>query len=216
VRKKMCRLLFVKSNDRVNLKQHLEFFAAICRNSREYQGHGWGLAFIRDGKWKIYRSILPIWEDDLSVFGSSSYIIAHARSAFRDEDIDVKNNMPFYYKRHVFIFNGELRGVRLRSEGRTGAEKLFHFIKRLDRGDILEAMNRGVELIQRRSEFIRGMNFIIGDGKRIYLNSFFSEDEEYFTMHLRRENGALIVCSEPYPGQGKWHKINNHTMEVME
>jgi len=212
----MCRLLFIKSNVQFNITPHLAAFASICRNSREFQGHGWGIAFINEGCWKIHRSIHPIWEEDLSVFGSTSYLMAHARSASRKEDIGVENNMPFYHHKHVFIFNGELRGVRVNSEGRIGAEKLFHFIKRFDRGDLLEAMSRSIPVIQKRSDFIRGMNFIIGDGQRIYLNSFFTEDEDYFTMHYKRENGTLMVCSEPYPGQGGWHKINNQTMEVLE
>ena len=131
-------------------------------------------------------------------------------------DISVENNMPFFYQKQAFIFNGELRGVRVKSDGRIGAEKLFHFIKRFDRGDLLEAMNRSIPVIHKRSQSIRGMNIIMGDGQRIYLNSFFSEDGEYFTMHYRREKGTLIVCSEPYPGQDDWLKIKNHTMEVME
>jgi len=212
----MCRLLVIKSKVQFDIGEHLETFASICRNSREYQGHGWGIAFIDQGRWKIHRSIHPIWEEDLSVFGSTCYLMAHARSASREKDIGVENNMPFYHQKQVFIFNGELRGVRVNAEGRIGAEKLFHFVKRFDRGDLLEAMNRSVMVIQKRSDFIRAMNFIIGDGRRIYLNSFFSEDEDYFTMHYKRENGTLMVCSEPYPGQGGWDKINNQTMEVLE
>jgi glutamine amidotransferase len=50
----------------------LKKFADIARNSKEYQGHGWGCAYQDDGPdgtWKIYKNISPIWEDDLEQFG---------------------------------------------------------------------------------------------------------------------------------------------------
>ena len=31
---------------------HLDVFAAIARDSREYQGHGWGCAWLGDGEWR--------------------------------------------------------------------------------------------------------------------------------------------------------------------
>ena len=46
---------------------------------------------------------------------------------FRNEGIAVENNMPFLSGRHGFVFNGELRGVRIAATGRIGAEKLFRF-----------------------------------------------------------------------------------------
>jgi len=212
----MCRLLAVKADNPFNIAWHLKEFSNICRNSREYQGHGWGLAFIKNEEWKIHHSVLPIWEEDLSVFGSTRFLMVHARSAFRDQDITLENNMPFCNQPYVFIFNGELHRVRISSNGRIGAEKLFNFIKRFDRGDLFQAISRSVSIIQRRSEFIRGMNFIIGDGRKLYLNSFFTEDEEYFTMHYLREGSTLVVCSEPYPGQWGWKRISNQSIEVME
>ncbi|MBN1270700.1 MAG: hypothetical protein JXB26_00370 [Candidatus Aminicenantes bacterium] len=212
----MCRLLVVKSDSPFLIRPHLEAFASLCRNSREYQGHGWGLAFIKNSHWTIHRSVRPIWEEDLSIFGSTGFLMVHARSAFRNKCIGVEHNMPFCSRRHVFIFNGELRGVRIPSEGKIGAEKLFHFIKRFDRGDLFEAMKKSVSVIQKRSDHIRGMNFIIGDGQKIYLNSLFTEDEDYFTMHTKRVNGTLMICSEPYPGQADWRKINNQTIRILE
>jgi len=211
----MCRLLAVKSDNPFNIARHLKEFSVICRNSKEYQGHGWGLAFIKNKEWKTHHSFLPIWEEDLSVFGSTNTLMAHARSAFRDQHINVENNMPFCSQHYVFIFNGELHRVRINSKGRIGAEKLFNFIKRFDQGDLFEAIRRGVSVIRKRSEFIRGMNFIIGDGKKFYINSFFTEDEEYFTMHYKRKSSTLMVCSKPYPNQYDWKKIKNQTMEVM-
>ena len=144
----MCRLLCVHSSRPFAIAPHLDAFAAIARDSREYQGHGWGCAWIEDGEWRVYRDILPVWEDRRDGFGETTLLLAHARSAFRDEGICVENNMPFDDGRHVFIFNGELRGVRIREEGRIGAEKVFNYVKRFDRGDMHEALERGLAVIR--------------------------------------------------------------------
>ncbi len=212
----MCRLLYVKSNNKFSIADHLEKFSEICSNSREYQGHGWGCAYLSDNEWTYYKSINPVWEDDLSGFSKTNLLIAHARSAFRDKDIAVENNMPFYDDRYVFIFNGELHGVKIKSEGRIGAEKIFNFIKRFDKGNIAEAIETGVQIIKKRTTFIKAMNFIIADGEKAYVSSLFNEEEEYFTMHHKKEDDQIVICSEVYPGETGWTKIKNNSTEVFE
>ena len=109
----MCRILWVRSEQHIEIADHLKYFANISRDSKEYQGHGWGCAWLEKGLWKIYRNIKPVWEDDLSNFGTTTLLLAHARSAFRDEGIEVENNMPFFDGKKVFIFNGEFHKILL-------------------------------------------------------------------------------------------------------
>ena len=45
--------------------------------------------------------------------------------------IKIENNMPFTGGNYVYVFNGELRGVRIKEKGRIGAEKIFNYINRL-------------------------------------------------------------------------------------
>lgn len=213
----MCRLLLVKSETEFDIAEQLEKFAHICRNSPEYQGHGWGFAAIKDSSWSFHKSINPIWEDSFESSGRTNYLMVHARSAFQDKGICIDNNMPFNDERHVFIFNGELRGVKIRAEGRIGAEKLFNFIRRFDQGNMLNALNRSVPIIQKKTAHIRGMNFIIGDGKKIYINSLFNQDEEdYFTLYRRTEPGRVTICSAPLTGDQNWESIGNGTIEEIE
>ena len=90
----MCRLLLIQSSEPFIIKPHLEKFAALSKNSKEYQGHGWGCAYLNEGEWTYYKNLQPVWEDDPDQFGSTSLFLAHARSAFRDEGIEIENNMP--------------------------------------------------------------------------------------------------------------------------
>jgi glutamine amidotransferase len=210
----MCRLLLIKSETETETSSYLQKFARIARNSREYQGHGWGCAYLIDGKWEIYKNIKPIWEDSHGKFPSTTLLLAHARSAFRDEGIQVENNMPFFDDHHIFIFNGELHGVKIKAEGRIGAEKIFNTIKRFDKGDMLAAIKKAVEIIKKRSNYIRAMNLIIADKQKVYLHSLFNEDPEYFSMYSKRTKNDLIICSDEFPGEEGWNKIENNTTEV--
>ena len=212
----MCRLLLVKSETKFSIAAELQRFAAIAAHSKEFQGHGWGCSYLENGTWRHYKNIKPIWEDDLSGFGESRLLVAHARSAFKDEGITIENNMPFHDDRYVFIFNGELRGVRIAEQGRIGAEKIFNFIKRFNHGNMLEALTRGTGIIRKRSKYIRAMNIIIAERDCAYLASFFNEDPDYFTLHYRRAPGKTIVASDPLPGYDHWDKVPNETVQVIQ
>ena len=210
----MCRLLVVRSKNPFSISSHLEKFARISKNSKEYQGHGWGCAY-RDhrGEWRIYRHIRPVWEDDFSGFPRTTLLVAHARSAFEDRDIRVENNMPFFDGRYVYIFNGELRGVRIREEGRIGAEKIFNYIKRFDKGSTPGALEKAAGIIKKRTRYIRGMNIIMVTDEKIVVYSFFNEDEDYFTIRYR-EGRELVICSEPYPSENGWQDMEKNRVRV--
>jgi len=210
----MCRLFVVRSQDAFSQAPYLEKFAFIAKNSKEFQGHGWGCAWVDPtGLWQIYRNIRPVWEDDFSPFRATTLLVAHARSAFEDKDIVVENNMPFSDGKAVFIFNGELRGVKIKEEGRIGAEKIFNFIRRFDSGDPLAALKKATGIIRNRTRQIRGMNIIVVKDRKIYLSTYFQGDPGYFTMHCK-ENGQLILCSDPFPSEQGWTPIANDSVKA--
>ena len=110
--------------------------------------------------------------------------------------------MPFTDGRSLFLFNGELRGVRMKEEGRIGAEKVFNFIRRFDRGDMAEAMRKGLAIIERRTRFVRAMNIIIADADAIRVTNRFNDSPDYFQMHVSAHRERLVLCSDPLPASG--------------
>ena len=207
----MCRILYARSATPFPIAEKLGPFAELSRNSREFQGHGWGCAWRMDDSWQQYHDIRPIWDDDLNQFGNTSLLLVHARSAFRDEGIVVENNMPFSDGESVFIFNGELRGVRIKSEGRIGAEKIYNYIRRFDQGDKCAAAAKAVEIIKKRSSYVRAMNIILSDGEQSCLSTSYCEDPDYFQMYQKHEQGLHLVCSQPFAGDQGWTRIENNT-----
>jgi len=211
----MCRFLLIKDEQEFNPRQMLEEFAEACHISPEYQGHGWGLCWRSNGTLHHHHSLKPIWEDSMPEIGATRAILAHARSAFRDQDIAVENNMPFVAGRWAFAFNGELHGVRLQQEGRTGAAKILNLITGLDRGDTADAFTRAISVIRRRSAHIKALNMVLTDMDTVMLCSEFSERPDYFTVHAHQEPGRLAISSAPLPSLSEWRSIPNGTVEVL-
>lgn len=203
----MCRILALRSQTPIELTPHLTRFAQICQNSEEFQGHGWGIAYRHQGQWHSYKNIQPIWQDDLTGFGQADLALIHARSAFQNEGIVVENNMPFDDGQRYFIFNGELRGVRFKAEGRIGAEKIFNTIRRFDRGDLSAAFQKGLDVIAKRTRYVRALNVIMTDGDQLYVANHFSENPNYFTMHQYRDDQLHAICSEPLASG--WQALGN-------
>lgn len=208
----MCRLLAVKSKSYFSINSYLQRFSDICKESREYQGDGWGCTYLKNGKWKIYKDVRPIWQDDFPIFGTTKMLMVHARSAFDGTKIEVENNMPFENEDDVFIFNGELRNVRIKEEGKIGAEKIFNYIRRFNPLGKFEALKKGTELIEKRTGFVRAMNIILSDKKNLFVSSLFCKDPEYFTMWKLETNLNTVVCSVPLTGENGWKPIKNKTV----
>ena len=209
----MCRILYARAAQPFSISELLQPFAEMARDSREFQGHGWGCAW-RDenlNDWQQYHNIRPVWEDDLSQFGSTHLLLVHARSAFRDEGIVVENNMPFSDGKSVYIFNGELRGVRIQSEGRIGAEKIYNYIRRFDKGDLCAATTKAVDIIKKRSSYVRAMNILLANGEQSCVSTSYSEDPEYFQMYRKQADDMQLVCSRPLGGESDWSAIENNT-----
>ena len=215
----------VRSPSAVDPELHLRALSAIAENSIEYQGHGWGCAWLTDSGWRMHHSITPIWEDTLPELPPTRLLIGHARSAFRDEGIEVENNMPFGDSEQVFAFNGELRGVRIKEQGRIGAEKIFNFIKRFDKGNLEEALRRGTTAIGRRTRYVRAMNIVMANRDQAVFSSHYGENPDYFQLHRGALGETQIVVSQPYPEQlladagwaegVEWKRIDNGTVHAL-
>ena len=207
----MCRLLYAHASTPFPVLPILTSFAAMARESPEYQGHGWGIAIWGKGRWMLTHSLTPIWEDDLSRFGSAERLIVHARSAFRDEGIAVENNMPFAQKEVAFAFNGELHGVRIHEEGRIGAEKIFNLLLKRHSGEWHRTISEGSRVIRSRSKRIRALNFVIATDSEAWCYSEFDERPDYFTLYLHRQDasndGMLVLSSMPLAGITPWEPL---------
>ncbi len=195
----MCRILTGKFRRFVEINGLLEEFAMQCRNSEEYQGHGWGITYFNGQDWITRKWIEPIWQSLPEEKILTSVFLVHARSAFRDEGIKIENNMPFENERYVFAFNGELRDVRLKAKGETGAHKIFNMYQRHREPSPMLRLAKLTNLLKKRSGYIKAMNIAILDKftQLQYVYSYFNENPDYFRLHRQTGAGSTIISSVP-------------------
>ena len=134
----MCRFLLVKSKKSVKPHKFLASFALMAKKSKAYdgdwQGDGWGIVWMANKKWNIFKSLSPIWEDEHKFpdFPSTTIFAIHARSAsFPQHKNNLEYNQPFINDSTVFVFNGLLKGVNLpyKVPGIIGAQKIWFLLK---------------------------------------------------------------------------------------
>ncbi|MCP4896515.1 MAG: hypothetical protein GY906_06020 [bacterium] len=212
----MCRLLLVSSRNGFALRPVLESFSEMCRNSREYQGDGWGVLHRSGLSSSVHRSVEPIWTSNFAEFRTANLVLAHARSAFRNDPPSLAHTMPFISGDIGFAFNGELHGVRLRSQGSNGAQKIFSLADRLIRSDPERGFQRAITAIRNHTDHIRALNIVMTDVKRIYFSTTFSQEPDYFSLHIKRSSDMIAICSEPLPDDQEWTPVPNNTMEVLQ
>ena len=210
----MCRFLIVKGKGEFKVKPFLEKFARACRENKIFQGDGWGLALFRGNNFLLYKNIKPIWEDRLDWFDKADFLVAHARSAFEEGDLRIEANIPFKQKDILFVFNGELRKVRIAEKGCSGAEKLFNFVRKFIDQSPEEGIKKAIEIIKRKTALIKALNFAFILKKRIYLYSYFSQQREYFSLKFFREGKFTVICSEKIFPEIEWLEIKNDSLEV--
>ena len=78
-----------------------------------------------------------------------------------------------------------------------------------------EAVRRGGGVIEKRTRYVRAMNFIMASLHSSYLATVSGENPDYFQLHRRRTLGLELVCSVPYPGERDWQPIDNHTVTAL-
>ena len=73
------------------------------------------------------------------------------------------------------------------------------------------ATRRAVDIIHKRSAYVRALNLILSDGSQSVLSTSYGENPGYFQMHQRRSAGLHLVCSQPFADDDGWSPIDNNT-----
>ena len=76
-------------------------------------------------------------------------------------------------------------------------------------GTLHDAVVKGADIINRRTRYVRAMNIVVVDAEEAVASCHFGEDPEYFQLRVVRRDGLDVVCSESYPGEGEWARMDN-------
>ena len=206
----MCRFLLVRSEQPIDPQPLLQEFAAMCEKSRapdgDWQGDGYGIAWNWDGKWQLYKSLVPIWKETktFQTVGETDLFVAHARSAgFPQHKGIVQYNQPYIRDSFCFVFNGMIRGVKLSIplEGTIGAQKIFSlFLYEAQKSNTDMALRSLRSQIHSHAKAIEGMNIgVVHEGK-LHALCDYEKQEDYFGLRFAQKGSLSMICSQPLRG----------------
>jgi len=209
----MCRFLLVRYEKSINPQPLLQEFANMCEKSRapdgDWQGDGYGIAWMENGAWQLTKSLTPIWEsqESFSHVSETKMLVVHARSAgFPQHKGNIEFNQPYIRDSLCFVFNGMVRGVKLSMplEGAIGAQKIFSLIKILLKKETPETALKIVdELLRNNTTEIVGMNIGLVQNVTFHILCEYADNADYFGVRYFKDNGLTLVCSQPI-GDFRW------------
>ncbi len=121
--------------------------------------------------------------------------------------------MPFVSGEVGFVFNGELHGVRLGMEGRTGARRILNLMQGLDGAASMETNRRTRQILENRTRRILGMNWIVAGTEGAVINTFAAERPDYYTMHRLQTSTETVVCSVRLDRNPAWQALRDDIRE---
>jgi len=183
-------------------------------------GDGWGIAYLQNDSFQIFRSPKPVYEDpQLEQFRDvkTNFLILHARKASKGEVV-LENVHPFEAKlnsnHYLFFHNGTIRDniqfdKCFQPIGATDSERLFYYLMTGSKGQIDE--NRLSSKLLKIKDYTAA-NFILTNGKITFTTSWYSENPNYYTLKVLKKSDGVIVASEVLPHYSKenWKKLDNY------
>lgn len=214
----MCRLLIISSKKEFDIYPYLIEFVKLSEKSLtpdgDRQKDGWGLFT----KKQFYKSTKPIWEDEIvnNNWLKDNLLIIHIRSAFKGKD-NLEFNQPFVNNGLIFVFNGLLKGVKIKCEGEIGSQKIFNLIQKIYKENRNNYLENFYQLISKETNYIVGMNIIVIDlnFKKINLISVYNEYENYFALNLYQDDEKIIICSEKF-NSINFEKLSSETIKTLD
>jgi len=182
------------SKEKKNVNALMRDFAEMCRDSKNYQGDGWGVLYKGGEELHLHRSLNPIWEDEFEL-PETEFALVHARFAHGDwTKGDINNNQPFCAQDSVFVFNGNLKRVDIDVPGKIGAEKVMNLV--LQKG-IAEAVAEMCD----KAALVKAINFLLIQGETCHVNCYYTIDPEYFDLRISEGDDEIMIVSYDLPGR---------------
>ncbi len=224
----MCRMLFAVGN--FNIDWLIQDFILMASDQNEQHEHnidkeckhgdGWGIAYLENNEFKIFRSTRAVYEDDrIDQFKKikSNLVVLHARKASKG-NVEIQNVHPFEYQlngnQYLLFHNGTIRDklnfdYQFHPLGTTDSERLFYYLLTNSNGQVTSDLLKSK--LNRLKDFTAA-NFILSDGKTTYAGNWYSENPNYYTLKMLEKPGLVVVASEvlPHYKTESWHKLGNH------
>jgi len=202
-------------------------------NQKQGQGSwthhdGWGISYLKDGKWVTIKSPKAIFEDPSCDFIrnlKTPVAILHVRRKTLGEP-SIENSHPFQEEcenlgEFVFCHNGSVRdeikfSPKYTPKGETDTEKLFYSILTDIPGkENYKFINKKISSYNDSS----GSNIILSNKEKSIIGVNYKKFESYYKMCLAKINQkGIVISSESLPTiqNTSWKELENGDVVVVD
>ncbi|MCX7750802.1 MAG: class II glutamine amidotransferase [Candidatus Bipolaricaulota bacterium] len=224
----MCRLLGVVATRPQSLAHHLRdaphsLLRMSLRGKKAPHRDGLGWAYRDDrGRMRLHRwgaRALAGREDlpgDLSP--ETTLLLAHARKASPEFGglRGAVHAQPLTRDAILLAHNGTVRDAHvLGKTASTDSQALLDGLARAWRPRTPEALREALQSLLKLVRDYTALNVLLTDGEVLYALCLYTGDPDYYTLHLRRGGDAVVVASEPAPGEPGWAPLGNGELVVI-
>ena len=223
---------------------HIPHTPFISNNNKPEQHlDGFGISWMKNRKWNIYKNQLPYSHDSLLPRKireiPTQIVIGHIRNrTINSGDISMDNTHPFIYKNQIFEHNGKIFDFPKNMEKLRPyiSEKLFHKIRgetdtewlfylfltilqkpkysKLDRTMLHLAMTELFQILKSNGIEILA-NFIYSNADYAIITRYASDGKKALPLYYQREpENGFIITSEPVTAH--YEIIPNKTTIVVD
>jgi len=174
---------------------------------------GWGIAYVKNKKWHLYKSRFPIYEDpqveELKKLKCKAVVIHARRRTVGKRSLQNIQPLKFSNKQEDFIFahNGTIF---------DDFEEYHRYIQ--GDSDSVRMFNNIIYTYTHKDKQFRirkytSVNFILATKNKIKVVQKYKINPKYSTMKILKEKERIIVSSEILPSYctEKWKPIKNNT-----
>lgn len=224
----MCRLLGVVAREPQPLALHLRDAPhSLLRMSLEGKkaphrdGVGWAY---RDGRGRMR---LHRWgaralagRDDLpgDLTPATTLLLAHARKA-SPEFGRLRGGVhaqPLSRDGLLLAHNGTVRDAHaLGATPSTDSQALLDWLVRAWSPRTPEGLREALGRLLGHVRDFTALNLLLTDGEVLYALCLYTGDPDYYTLHLRRWEGEVVVASEPASSEPGWTALENGELRVV-
>lgn len=190
---------------------------------------GFGYAFYERGHLSTRCFVEPIFQN-APIYEwinlHSKFLLLHARRASPGNEVNLRNNHPFYWhnnnKEFVFAHNGTIKSQIenydeevFSPEGSTDSELFFYSLLTGMKKNNWTLSRKIVEATLNGWDY-SGANFVLASPEKVWVGVFNKSHPNYYKMKLYESSTALVISSSLLPTLGKPTKIieNEVLMEI--
>ncbi|MCR4391372.1 MAG: class II glutamine amidotransferase [Candidatus Acetothermia bacterium] len=226
----MCRMLGFVSREPIPIRRYLVdaphgLLAMSRRGQKAPHRDGFGWAYLDGrGRMRLYRwgrAVLARVGDGVpsDLDAATTLLLAHARKASPEYGALTggAHAHPMVHDGVFLAHNGTVRDAEVLDRGSgTDSQKLVRWLARAWQPRTLQGLTGALRELLGMIRDYTALNLLLTDGSSLYAFCLYTRDPDYYTLHHRMDEGAVVVASEPLDAGPGWRPVPSGELLCIE